>query len=88
MRKMKKKRVLKLLGRMADAVDKMPDEVRIERLFVADDGKGLSLERGIEAAAVTFGKAVKIREWSNGWKIREFHIGDMTVTQIERMEQI
>lgn len=83
MRKMKKGQVLKLLGNMVDAVGKLPDEVRIGRVFVVDDGQGLILERGIETAAEVFGKTMEAEKWPNGWTILKFRVGELTVSQIK-----
>lgn len=83
MRKMKKGQALKLLGNMVEAVGKLPDEVRIGRVLMVDDGQGLILERGIEAAAEVFGKTMEAEKWPNGWTILKFHVGELTVSQIE-----
>lgn len=83
MRKMEKGKALKLLGSMVDAVGKLPDEVRIGRLFIADDGQGLILEQGIETAAAVFGKTVEAEKWPNGWTILKFHVGELMVSQIK-----
>lgn len=82
MRKLKKARVLKFLTSMVDAVEKMPEEVQIGRVFIVDDGQGLILERGIETVAEAFGKVVETEAWPNGWTILKFHIGELTVSQI------
>ncbi len=83
MRKMKKEQVLKMLGSMVSTVEKLPDEVRIGRVFMVDDGQGLILERGIETAAEVFGKTMEAEKWPNGWTILKFHIGELTVLQIK-----
>lgn len=83
MRRMKKEQVLKMLGGMVSTVKELPDEVRIGRVFMVDDGQGIILEREIETAAEVFGKTMETEKWPNGWTILKFHVGELTVSQIK-----
>lgn len=83
MRSVKKATALALLARMRDTVKKLPDNVRIGRLFVVNDGQGLILEEGFYETAEVFGKTVEtVPGFSPEWKFLRFKVGDMTIFQI------
>ena len=85
MRKIGKTRVLKMLADMEDIVKKLPEDARIGRLFVVDDGQGLILEKGIHEAAAVFEQTVKTVDGFNmDVEFLQFSVGALTIYQIER----
>ena len=51
MEQMKKAEAMKLLERIGRAIKELPEDVRIGRLFMVNDGKGAVLESGIHEVA-------------------------------------
>ncbi len=81
--------ILKLLESMENVVRKLPEDVRIARLFLVDDGQGIILERGIHAAAEALGKPVETAEWAGklNWEVLEVHVGTLTICQINSLNK-
>ncbi len=70
---------------MEEIVKKLPEEVRIGRLFIVDDGQGIILESGIQEAAKVFGKTVNDAPgFSKNLAFLSFRAGDMAIYQIVR----
>ena len=83
MRKIGKSSILKLLESMENVIKKLPEDVRIGRLFLVDDGQGIILERGIHEAAEALGKTVETAPGFNeNWKFLRFGVGTLTIYQI------
>lgn len=83
MRKIGKSSALKLLESMEGVVKKLPEDVRIGRLFLVDDGQGIVLERGIHEAAEALGKTVEAAPGFNeNWECLRFSVGTLTICQI------
>lgn len=83
-RGLSKKETIKLMEEMRLVAGKLPEEVRIKRFFLADDGSGIILSDGIEETAKRFGKTV---EWVNtpeswGVRFRFFQTGRIKVYQM------
>lgn len=88
MRKIGKSSALKLLESMEGVVKKLPEDVRIGRLFLVDDGQGIVLESGIHEAAEALGKTVEIvHGFNESWEFLRFGVGTLTIYQINRKRQ-
>ncbi len=82
MERLKKTEALKLITRMAELVKELPEEVRIGRLFMVNDGKGVLLESGIHAAAEAFGKTVEAWPgWSKETAILRFEVKGLVICE-------
>lgn len=88
MRKIGKSSILKLLESMENVVKKLPEDVRIGRLFLVDDGQGIILESGIQAAAEELGKTVEATPiFNENWEFLRFSVGTLTICQINQKRQ-
>lgn len=83
MRKIGKSHVLKMLADMEDIVKKLPEDARIGRLFVVDDGQGLILESGIHEAAAVFERTVEaVDGFNENVEFLRFNVGTLALYQI------
>lgn len=88
MREIGKYSALKLLESMEGVVKKLPEDVRIGRMFIVDDGQGIVLERGIHMAAEALGKTVETAPGFNeNWEFLRFGVGALTICQINQKRQ-
>lgn len=84
MERMKKAEAMKLLERIGRAIKELPEDVRIGRLFMVSDGKGVLLERGIHEAAEVFGKTVEAWPgWNEKNRILRFEVDGLVFCQLE-----
>ena len=82
MEQMKKAEAMKLLERIGRAIKELPEDVRIGRLFMVNDGKGAVLESGIHEAAEAFGKTVEARPgWNEEAVILRFEVNGLVFCQ-------
>ena len=69
-RPLEKAKVLRILDSMKATVERLPNSVKYQRFFLADDGAGIILTSGIEDAAETLGKKGKEELWTGGLSFR------------------
>lgn len=82
MERLKKAEALKLLERIEKIVKELPEDVRIGRLFMVNDGKGVVLESGIHEAAEAFGKTVEAWPgWSEETAILRFEVNGLVICE-------
>ena len=87
MRQLEKNTVLRYLEEMRRVVEKMPEDARIGRMFIADDGQGIVLKSGVQEAARAFGEKAESHAVNEDWEWTQFCVGTLTVVQMDGRKQ-